>query len=55
LKEYPKCPYIVRCSVAAYEEGQFSWTCLRLSRAVGRAHCDQCERTIIRMINVQCR
>jgi hypothetical protein len=55
LKEYPKCPFIVICSVVACEGGQYSWTCLRLNRAVGRMQCEQCERTIVRMINVQCR
>jgi hypothetical protein len=55
LKEYPKCPYVVMCSLVAHEGRQFSWTCLRLRRTVGRTHCEQCERTIVRMINVQCR
>ncbi len=55
MKEYPRCPYIVRCLAMAYEEGEVSWTCLRLRRAVTSVHCEQCARTIIRMINVQCR
>ncbi len=55
MKEYPKCPFIVRCPAAAYDRGRFSWTCLRLKRAVGREHCELCERTIVQMINVQCR
>ncbi len=54
MKEYPKCPYIVTCSVAAHGGKRFSWTCLRLKRTVGRTQCEQCERTIIRMIDIQC-
>jgi hypothetical protein len=55
LKEYPKCPYIVMCSITVCDGKAFSWTCLRLRRTVGRAHCEQCERTILKMIDYQCR
>lgn len=54
MKEYPKCPYIVTCAVTAFDGETFSWTCLRLKRAVYRIHCEQCERTITKMINHQC-
>lgn len=55
MKEYPKCPYIVSCSITVYDGNVFSWTCLRLRRTVGRAQCEQCERTILKMIDYQCR
>ena len=55
MKEYPKCPYIVMCSVTVHEGEPLSWTCLRLKRTVGRMHCEQCERTIALMVDFKCR
>ena len=55
MKEYPKCPYINAGSVAAYDGAAQSWTCLRLKRVVGRVHCEECERIIVRINRLECR
>lgn len=55
MKEYPKCPYIIAGSIAVYDGTAQSWTCMRLRRVVGRAHCEECERIIVRIMHIKCR